>query len=113
LQRKNSHSKANKKGVRKKNGALDLGLHATRCFLSALHACVLVSYQLKARCDCFQGLQLKKYIDNTLGQGDLREAVRLPTGEDLNEWLAVHSKKKNPRPSCSEIQNPVLFCFSR
>ena len=26
----------------------------------------------------------------TLGQGNLREAVRLPTGEDLNEWLAVN-----------------------
>jgi hypothetical protein len=52
--------------------------------------------------DCFQALQLKKYIDNTLGQGDLREAVRLPTGEDLNEWLAVHSKKKilDPHEPC-------------
>ncbi|KAF8698731.1 hypothetical protein HU200_034984 [Digitaria exilis] len=35
---------------------------------------------------------LKKYIDTTLGQGDLREAVRLPIGENLNEWLAVNSK---------------------
>lgn len=52
---------------------------------------VLHSYQLKVR-DCFQGLQLKRYIDTTLGQGDLGEAVRLPIGENLNEWLAVHSK---------------------
>ncbi|CAN6294754.1 unnamed protein product [Urochloa humidicola] len=38
-----------------------------------------------------KGALLKKHIDNTLGQGDLREAVRLPSGEDLNEWLAVNT----------------------
>jgi hypothetical protein len=39
-----------------------------------------------------QGVQLKKHIDSTLGSGNLRDAVRLPPGEDLNEWLAVNSK---------------------
>lgn len=39
-----------------------------------------------------QGAQLQKHIDATLGSGNLREAVRLPPGEDLNEWLAVNSK---------------------
>lgn len=38
-----------------------------------------------------QGAQLRKHIDATLGSGNLREAVKLPTGEDLNEWLAVNS----------------------
>jgi len=38
-----------------------------------------------------QGAQLRKHIDATLGSGNLREAVRLPPGEDLNEWLAVNS----------------------
>lgn len=38
-----------------------------------------------------QGAQLKKHIDATLGSGNLREAVRLPPGEDLHEWLAVNS----------------------
>ncbi|OAY76754.1 MOB kinase activator-like 1A [Ananas comosus] len=38
-----------------------------------------------------KGAQLKKHIDATLGSGNLREAVRLPTGEDLNEWLAVNT----------------------
>ncbi|KZV43525.1 MOB kinase activator-like 1, partial [Dorcoceras hygrometricum] len=38
-----------------------------------------------------KGLQLKKHIDATLGSGNLREAVRLPLGEDLNEWLAVNT----------------------
>lgn len=38
-----------------------------------------------------QGAQLRKHIDATLGSGNLREAVRLPPGEDFNEWLAVNS----------------------
>ncbi|CAA3016412.1 MOB kinase activator-like 1A isoform X2 [Olea europaea var. sylvestris] len=38
-----------------------------------------------------KGLQLQKHIDATLGSGNLREAVRLPPGEDLNEWLAVNT----------------------
>lgn len=28
----------------------------------------------------------------TLGSGNLRQAVMLPEGEDLNEWVAVNSK---------------------
>lgn len=28
----------------------------------------------------------------TLGSGNLRDAVKLPQGEDLNEWMAVNSK---------------------
>ncbi|KAI5674280.1 hypothetical protein M9H77_14644 [Catharanthus roseus] len=38
-----------------------------------------------------KGAQLQKHIDTTLGSGNLREAVRLPLGEDLNEWLAVNT----------------------
>ena len=38
-----------------------------------------------------QGLTLKRHIEATLGQGNIREAVRLPPGEDLNEWLAVNT----------------------
>ena len=38
-----------------------------------------------------QGAQLRKHIDATLGSGNLWEAVKLPPGEDLNEWLAVNS----------------------
>uniref|UniRef100_A0A0D9VV60 MOB kinase activator-like 1A n=1 Tax=Leersia perrieri TaxID=77586 RepID=A0A0D9VV60_9ORYZ len=38
-----------------------------------------------------KGLQLRKHIDSTLGSGNLREAVRLPIGEDLNEWFAVNT----------------------
>ncbi|XP_047071942.1 MOB kinase activator-like 1A [Lolium rigidum] len=38
-----------------------------------------------------KGVQLKKHIDATLGSGNLRDAVRLPPGEELNEWLAVNT----------------------
>ena len=34
---------------------------------------------------------LHKYAKATLGSGDLREAVQLPEGEDVNEWLAVNT----------------------
>ncbi|SGY18881.1 BQ5605_C014g07499 [Microbotryum silenes-dioicae] len=35
--------------------------------------------------------QLKKYAEATLGSGNLRLAVVLPEGEDLNEWLAINT----------------------
>ena len=38
-----------------------------------------------------KGAALKQHIDATLGSGNLREAVLLPPGEDLNEWLAVNT----------------------
>lgn len=38
-----------------------------------------------------KGAQLKQHIDATLGSGNLREAVQLPPGEDLHEWLAVNT----------------------
>ena len=44
-----------------------------------------------ARLLLLQGLTLKRHIEATLGQGNIREAVRLPPGEDLNEWLAVNT----------------------
>ncbi|KAA6374601.1 MAG: putative MOB kinase activator 1B [Streblomastix strix] len=34
---------------------------------------------------------LMKHIETTLGSGNLKEAVALPEGEDLNEWLAVNT----------------------
>lgn len=38
------------------------------------------------------GKALRKYAEETLGEGSLRKVVRLPEGEDENEWLAVNSK---------------------
>ncbi|KAK5295664.1 Mitotic exit network component [Cryomyces antarcticus] len=34
--------------------------------------------------------QLKQFAEATLGSGSLRKAVKLPEGEDINEWLAVN-----------------------
>lgn len=48
--------------------------------------------------------ELMKHAAATLGSGNLRLAVMLPEGEDLNEWVAVNSKltkvKKNSK-SCT------------
>ena len=38
---------------------------------------------------------LMKHAAATLGSGNLRSAVILPDGEDLNEWVAVNSKYIN------------------
>lgn len=35
--------------------------------------------------------ELHKKAKVTLGSGDLRQAVQLPAGEELNEWLAVNT----------------------
>ena len=35
--------------------------------------------------------ELHKYAQATLGTGNLHEAVTLPEGEDLHEWLAVNT----------------------
>lgn len=34
---------------------------------------------------------LMRHAAVTLGSGNLRQAVALPEGEDLNEWVAVNS----------------------
>lgn len=34
--------------------------------------------------------QLRQYAEATLGGGSLRKIVKLPEGEDENEWLAVN-----------------------
>ena len=49
--------------------------------------------------------QLKKYAEATLGSGNLRLAVTLPEGEDLNEWLAVNSTTL----TFSSVSAPFLF----
>lgn len=49
--------------------------------------------------------QLRQYAEVTLGGGSLRKVVKLPEGEDENEWLAVNSKgfhvgKKKKKKRC-------------
>lgn len=45
--------------------------------------------------------QLRQFAEATLGSGSLRKAVKLPEGEDVNEWLAVNGKQYiiNPAPA--------------
>ncbi len=48
--------------------------------------------------------QLRQFAEATLGSGSLRKAVKLPEGEDLNEWLAVngmYTSQANSRRSAS------------
>lgn len=45
--------------------------------------------------------ELMKHAAATLGSGNLRLAVMLPEGEDLNEWVAVNSK---------QTTQTLLFC---
>ena len=40
--------------------------------------------------------QLRQFAEATLGSGSLRKAVKLPEGEDLNEWLAVNGTHTLP-----------------
>ena len=102
LQRQNSLSKASKqkkKELWKTTRLWNLAAHHVifsqlvyMCYAS-LHLYLYARFLSESLCSFnFQGIQLKRYIDKTLGEGDLREAVRLPIGEDLNEWLAVNSK---------------------
>jgi len=37
-----------------------------------------------------QRFQIAKYADCTLGSGNLKQAVKLPEGEDKNEWIACN-----------------------
>ena len=43
--------------------------------------------------------QLKQFAEATLGSGSLRKAVKLPEGEDRDEWLAVNGKRTFSRLS--------------
>jgi hypothetical protein len=41
--------------------------------------------------------QLRQYAEATLGSGSLRKAVKLPEGEDKDEWLAVNGAQPRSR----------------
>jgi MOB kinase activator 1 len=60
-----------------------------------------------------KGLQLKRHIDATLGQGDLWRAVALPPGEDLDEWLAVNVVDFYNAASVLYSTLAVEFCTAR
>jgi hypothetical protein len=50
--------------------------------------------------------QLKQFAEATLGSGSLRKAVKLPEGEDENEWLAVNGECTCP---CTKNEMRVLM----
>ena len=47
--------------------------------------------------------QLRQFAEATLGSGSLRKAVKLPEGEDLNEWLAVNGRHERLGSSSRDI----------
>ena len=49
--------------------------------------------------------QLRQYAEQTLGSGSLRKVVKLPEGEDQDEWLAVNG----PPPSFLPLSTPCLL----
>jgi MOB kinase activator 1 len=54
--------------------------------------------------------QLRQFAEATLGSGSLRKAVKLPEGEDLNEWLAVNSGHQSiGRLACANQISVVDF----
>lgn len=50
--------------------------------------------------------QLRQYAEATLGGGSLRKIVKLPEGEDENEWYAVNSKHLATQPSAPPRKDP-------
>ena len=53
---------------------------------------------------------LMKHAAATLGSGNLRLAVSLPDGEDLNEWVAVNSKYMYICVFMAQIVTVVIVC---
>lgn len=54
-----------------------------------------------------------KHAAATLGSGNLRNAVALPDGEDLNEWVAVNSKFVAQRTEEDVLKPNPFFIYFR
>ena len=65
------------------------------------------SFWIPFSVDTWQGVQLRKHIDATLGSGNLREAVSLPPGEEMNEWLAVNSESTSRNQTNQPTNQPT------
>lgn len=52
-----------------------------------------------------------KHAAATLGSGNLRNAVQLPEGEDVNEWIAVNSKNSLNTVHVIIVINNSIFIF--
>ena len=53
-----------------------------------------------------------RYAEATLGSGNLAAAVKLPEGEDLNEWLAVNSAREGVRAPLIDQRLTSSTCAS-
>jgi len=53
--------------------------------------------------------QLKRYASAVLGSGNLKQAVILPEGEDLDEWLAVNSTLPPLSPGSRPRTPPMIL----
>lgn len=56
--------------------------------------------------------ELLKHAEATLGSGNLRQAVMLPEGEDLNEWIAVNSEYNKHDKYITDITHFTNDCFT-
>lgn len=57
------------------------------------------------------GVALRQYAEATLGGGSLRKVVKLPEGEDENEWLAVNSKGSQALKDSSGVPFWLTFAM--
>ena len=58
--------------------------------------------------------ELHKYAKNTLGSGNLKQAVALPPKEDINEWFAVNSKQHaGPKNAAFNLLSLSFFFLSK
>eukprot|EP00457_Paulinella_chromatophora_P014833 gb/GEZN01015323.1/.p1 GENE.gb/GEZN01015323.1/~~gb/GEZN01015323.1/.p1 ORF type:complete len:242 (+),score=27.69 gb/GEZN01015323.1/:108-833(+) len=60
-------------------------------FVSHLFCSKLKTFKAQPIKDNEKEAKLTEYAKRTLGWGDLRNAVKLPEGVDLNEWLAINT----------------------
>jgi MOB kinase activator 1 len=55
--------------------------------------------------------QLKEFAEATLGSGSLKKAVKLPEGEDENEWLAVNGMLNWQEVRMTASNNKIVVDF--
>jgi len=55
--------------------------------------------------------KLSKLAEASLGSGNLRLAVKVPEGEDLNEWLAYNGMRRNTHIYCVFLLHFVTKCL--
>ncbi|OOF99576.1 maintenance of ploidy protein mob1 [Aspergillus sclerotioniger CBS 115572] len=59
-------------------------------FITTINARTRAPFKPRSAAKGTTSYQLRQFAEATLGSGSLRKAVKLPEGEDLNEWLAVN-----------------------